>query len=211
MAKLINGVWGAISGKLGNLIGVTRRGVTYLRTIGKPSKKPPTQKQIEQRARFKFLHESLYPFMPWISVGFHDPDSVRTALNAAFSTNYKKVLKGSYPNFEIDYTALMISNGPLANISNPIWEVRGADTLELSWTYPDLKFSQPDDQLMFVMYDPLLERAHGFIGGVWRSSGKCSIEIHPQMVGHALELYVSVSALDRKAVSDSLYLGRIVR
>ena len=106
MAKLINGIWGAISGKLGNLVAITRKGVTYLRTLAKPNNKPPSAKQIAQRAQFKFVHQFLFPFTPWITVGFHNPESVRTPLNSALSLNYGRIVKGSYPSFDVDYPAL---------------------------------------------------------------------------------------------------------
>jgi len=211
MAKLLNGIWGAITGKLGNLVAVTRRGVTYLRALPKPSSKRPTEKQIAHRARFKFMSQFFIPFTPYLTAGFYDPNSQRTAVNAAFALNYSRVIMGSYPNFVIDYGALIISDGVLKNLYEAKWITRGASGLDLLWTYPAPDYSNPDDQVMLVVYDPLLKIADGFIGGVSRCAGRSSFELHPRMVNHALEVYVAVAALNRRDVSRSLYLGRITR
>ena len=45
MAISKNGILGGFSGRIGNVVGVKLNGEHILRTLPRPSKKPPTEKQ----------------------------------------------------------------------------------------------------------------------------------------------------------------------
>jgi len=211
MAKLPKGILGPIIGIIGNIVGVERLGVTYIKARPKPSLLPPTEKQVAQRARFKFMQQFLLPFKPYFMLGFPNPRNGRTSPNVAFSLNYRHALKGEYPDFNIDFAALTMSKGSLPRVFGIEWEFTGTDQLELTWYNHTQGRELPNDQVMFVLYDRQLGKVDGILGGVKRSAGTCKFTINPQMVGHSLEMYFSLYSIDRKRVSDSVYLGRLLR
>ena len=208
MAKLINGILGGISGKIGNIVGARWKDMLIVRTAPKPTTKPRTAKQLAQIAKFKFVQEFLGPFKPYFTVGFRNEAKNRTECNVAFSLNYKTAIFGDAPNFEIDYSSLVMSSGRLANLFNPKIVFSSANTLTLTWENIDESLSSPDDQLTLMLYSPELKKTEGFIGGVSRSAESHTFELNPRIVGKTLEIYVSTSSINRSQLSNSLYLGR---
>lgn len=211
MAKLKNGIFGAISGKLGPLVGGIWNGIPYLRERPKQGeiKKVRTAAQIANEAKFKFGNNWLVPFHPFVSVGFHNYAIGKTAIAAAFSANYLQVISGSYPNFVVDYTRVIISKGKLPQLEEPLMSLSAPDMLEISWLPNTGAGTSYNDQLMLALYSPDLQVADGFIGSASRADKQYSFRFNPQLVGVPLEVYLSVVSLDRKKVADSIYMGRI--
>ena len=209
MAKLLNGILGGISGKIGSIVGATWRSVEYIRSLPKETDKPRTEQQLAQQAKFKFLHEFLSPFARFFTVGFRNIATHRTEMNVAFSINYQSALMGSHPNFEISYPHFVMSKGNLPNLCEPKVVLLSGAELELSWRNLREPLATPDDQVTLLLYNAELKKAEGFIGGISRSAGSCRFAIHPNSVGRSLEVYVSVCSINRELVSDSLYLGRL--
>lgn len=212
MAKLTKGIFGPISGKLGPVVGGTWKGIAYLREASKIKKKKigRTPAQVANEMKFKFVHQWLVPFSPYVTVGFAMLANDKTELNAAFSANYHRAISGQYPDLAVDYSKVVISAGALPPLNNPQISFTGPDTLEISWqqnTSPDASF---DDQLMLVLYHPDTKKADGFIGGVKRAALHHSFTIEAELVGKELEVYLSITSVDRKKISDSLYMGRVV-
>ncbi len=53
MATIVKGILGGFSGKVGTVVGANWRGKDIIRSRPKPSKKPPTDKQVIQQLKFK--------------------------------------------------------------------------------------------------------------------------------------------------------------
>ena len=211
MAKLIIGLLGGISGKVGPIVGATWKGVEYVRAAAAPSTKPRTEKQIAQQVKFKFLQNFLKPFQKFIVVGFRNDAIRRTECNVAFSLNYKSAIIGSYPDFSIDYSKVIMSKGILPNLFEPKIKFLTAGTLELSWSVFAECIGSFEDQVTLLLYNPRLQKIDGFIGGVSRSAARCTFDINPRLIGESLEVYVSLTSNNRKLISNSLYMGRLSR
>ncbi|NTE05542.1 hypothetical protein G6M26_25685 [Agrobacterium tumefaciens] len=211
MTKLKNGIFGPISGKLGPVVGATWKGIAYLRLAPNKNKKsvPRSAAQLANQYKFKFLHAFLTPFHPYLINGFKHSAIGKTEINAAFTANYKAV-KGVYPDFEINYSELSISEGRLANLNNPTTRWISQSAFELSWETGNQIQAAFNDQLMVVIYCPELKIADGFVGGVKRSSKKYIYTLDEKFIGLDLEVYVCMLALTGKAVSKTAYLGRMV-
>lgn len=209
MAKLLNGILGGISGKIGSIVGATWRSVEYIRSVAKKSDKPSTEKQLAQQAKFKFLHEFLSPFARYFTVGFRNIATHRTEMNVAFSLNYKSALMGSHPNLEISYPHFVMSKGDLPNLHQPEIRLLSGAVLELRWLMMREPMATPDDQVSLLLYNAAHKKVAGFIGGISRSAGNCRFAIQPDLIGQTFEVYVSVSSINRELVSDSMYLGRL--
>lgn len=212
MAKLTKGIFGPISGKLGPVVGASWKGIAYLREAPKVKKKKRsrTPAQIANEMKFKFVHQWLVPFYPYVTVGFSTQAKDKTELNAAFSANYHRAISGQYPNLTVDYSKVVISAGKLPPLNGPEISLTGADTLEISWQQNISSDASFDDQLMLVLYNPDTKKADGFIGGVKRAALRHSFTMESELVGRELEVYLSIISVDRKKISDSIYMGRIV-
>lgn len=211
MTKIKKGIFGPISGKLGPIVGATWKGIAYIRMAPKKRKKKAkrTPAQIASQFKFKYLNNWLIPFHPYVTHGFKHLAASKTEINAAFTANYKAALNGSYPDFSIGYSQVLLSVGQLPILCNPSISWVNERTINLTWATDLNVKSAYDDQLMLVVYSPALEKADGFIGGTKRAELQCIFAINNDFVGYDLECYVSLISLNGKQVSNSLYLGRM--
>ena len=56
----------------------------------------------------------------------------------------------------------------------------------------------------FAVYATELKKADGFIGGVNRSAAKCSFQLNERFRGKAIEVYASITSLDRKRIANNV-------
>lgn len=212
MARLPKGIFGPFSGKIGPVIGATWNGIPYIRAKAKKKKKKKVVKsllKIANEAKFKFGNDWMVPFHPYIIVGFGNSPKGKPPISMAFSINYRDAVIGTYPDFEIDYSKVVLSIGDLPGLTRPAMVFTKPEMLELSWEQDSDPLTSFDDLVTLVLYSRDLALSDGFIGGVKRASGKCSYEFDTRLVGKELDVYVSVSSLDRKKMANSVYLGRV--
>lgn len=211
MAKLKNGIFGPISGKIGAVVGATWNGISYVRQA--PKRKtvpvPRSAAQIANEQKMKFVNELLVPFHPFVTIGFQNLAIGKTAISVAYSFNFHNAVIKTYPNLEVDYSKMMISAGPLPGLNQPVMTLIAPDTIELTWQGNKSPKASFDDQVMLLLYSPELKIADGFSGGAKRAANQCLFRFDPAMVATTLEVYVGVSSLNRKRIADSIYLGRI--
>ena len=213
MAKIRNGIFGPIHGKLGSLVGATWKNIPYLRVLPDltNSTKLATPAQIACREKFKFVQGWLVPFYSYVTVGFKNYAKDKTEINAAFSANYKLATVGVYPDLSIDYSKVVLSKGYLPGLFNAKAQFSAdAEELDLSWQKNYNDDSSYDDQLILTVYNRELKIVDGFIGGVRRTELKCSLKLNPKLIGRSLDVYVSLISLNGKKIANSEYLGRVV-
>lgn len=210
MAKLSKGIFGPVSGKIGSVVGSTWKNIACVRSLPQKKNSPQTPAQIANQQKFKFVNDWLVPFYPYVSTGFKNLARSKTEINAAFSLNYRNAVLGAYPDLSIDYTKVMLSTGKLPGLFNAQITRPNPESIMLTWLKDDfLRETSFDDQVMLVLYNPELKIADGFIGGVKRADQKCTFRINPRLIGKPLEVYLSTYTLNRKAFSDSKYIGRV--
>lgn len=211
MAKLKHGIFGPVSGKLGSVVGGSWKGIPYLRRAPKKKKNPAARSaaQIANEQKMKFTNKMLVPFQPYINIGFQHLAVEKTALSAAYSVNFHQAVTGLYPNLAVNYPNLMISSGNLPGLINPVASFNG-DAIELNWERGGSNKTSFDDQLMLVLYAPDINLADGFIGLALRRDLHCRFKFNSRMEGQELLVYVAMTSMDRKRISDSIYLGRMI-
>jgi len=210
MAKLKKGIFGPISGKLGPVTGGTWNGIPYLRRSVDPAKmKGRSPAQLANQEKFKFGNEWMVPLHPFISVGYMPLATVRTAISAAFSHNYRAVITGTWPNLVFDYSKLSISKGNLPGLTNLQVVLTSGDELLFNWQNVNHKQALYNDQLIVVVYSHELGMADGLIGSALRRDEQCTFKFDENLKGKALEIYLGLISMNRKKASDSVYLGRI--
>ncbi|WP_316798671.1 DUF6266 family protein [Pedobacter frigidisoli] len=152
MGRVKNGILGTFSGKVGAVVGVVMRGKNYVRGLPEKSSKPATLKQIAARAKFRYFNEWRNPFSTFFAITFFNQTATHSAQNAVHRFN-KDVVIGEYPDFDLDYRKIKISEGTLALPEN--FQLQLSDqTLLFTWKklpsdYPNMKI---DDLLAFAVF-----------------------------------------------------------
>lgn len=211
MAIITGGILGKVSGKIGSVVYVNAKGGNFVRKAPKkkPKGAPRSPAQIANEEKMKFANELTAPFHPFFTVGFQNLSPGKTAIHMAYSVNYHNAITGEYPNLGVDYTRVVISEGNLPQLNQPEMKLITGDVLELTWQQNTSSKASFDDQVMLVVYCPELKITDGFTGGAKRTAKQCLFRFDRRLVGKPLEVYLSVTSLDRKKVADSVYLGRI--
>lgn len=209
MATLKNGPNGGFSGKVGSVVGSTWKGVNYIRGLPAKRKSKPGALEKNNRSRFGFVQQWLHPFKPFYSIGFMNFSDKMTANNVAMSWNTKNAARGEAPDFYMDYSAVLLSDGALQQAVDPQITASGEHEFTLTWEVLYQKKAKADDDLLFIAYCPELENSYISIGDAIRSSRKAVIKLPEQFEGRVLEVYIAFCSSDRKLASRSQYLGQI--
>src|SRR5690606_2654955 len=117
MGKISQGILGGFSGKVGNVIGATWKGISYIRIKPASVANPRTEGQVNQRNKFSATLAFLQPSLAFIKAGYKFYASKRSAFNAAMSYVIQNAITGTAPNFSVDYTTALVSRGKLEGVS----------------------------------------------------------------------------------------------
>jgi hypothetical protein len=114
MGKIKNGAHSGPSGKIGNLVGSSWRGINYLKTRPEHYHDAKTIVQQTTRTKMKLTIEFLKQCLPVVRIGFIGYSSpTMAAFHAATSYNYHNGIKGTFPDLEVDFSRVLVTRGNL--------------------------------------------------------------------------------------------------
>lgn len=172
MAKLLNGVFGGFSGKVGNVVGYMYRGVYVIRSVPSPRPWKPSQSQKTTSKMLTTVSSILSLYKPAIRRGFISY-SIKTHWNLATSTNYPLLVKDG-DSYTIAPEKLILSNG------HGVFDVdlqRVGDTLNISWTPPDPSDDHFGSDLIVALSSSVKDKVT--IHTIPTSAGRASISLSP--------------------------------
>lgn len=208
MARVIGGVNGTVSGKVGNVIYYSSNGGDYIRSL--PERKrnlPPTPKQIRQRARFAAVQQWLKPIIPLIRTGFRDYAPRQTPHNSAMSYNLQHALIAEGEGFEVNPEAFAFSIGLLPGVAEARM-VQDGDKVHFHWEVDDnISFKNELDRSMLLLYRPGSEVSKFLIYGNERIQLTDSLCIRGFNPGDICHGYLAFISAEDQQVSNSVYLG----
>jgi len=202
-----NGVFGTLTGKLGNLVSYQLNGVNVIRHIGKINK-APTLGQLAVRQKMAVVIKFQRSFLTFVNTGFeHEArSSNKNQHNLAVSYNFKHATQGEYPNITVDYSKALVTKGNLAPALNPTAVLTGTE-LNINWEVsPNMSWEIKNDRTMLLIFCPELNKSVYVLSGNRRSTGNDGIELPPNFQNKDLHIYLAFTAGNRKSVSDSVYV-----
>ena len=208
MAVLRNGPNGGFSGKVGSVVGYKWKGLDVIRGLPRKSHKPRSEARLANEQAMKLIMGILKPLKLFIRMGFRyaaEPLNMG-AFNLALSLNKKNAIKGEYPNLEIDWDKLQISQGDRA----------GAKELTAEWTDAGLRVTwatttgnaqgHAGDLLSIAVYSPAEDYWWPFFNAATRDAGECVLS-HDEdwrfFEAHVVALFASYTG---DAVSGSSHV-----
>lgn len=207
MARLKKGLLNGFSGIIGNVVGYEMYGQYILRSRPRKSTKPPSEKQLACRARMRVINGVLNRFSEFVKFGFAETAKGQTftAYNAAVAYQLKHAVSGNYPNYEIDYSKLRVTEGVINTDGlNPSVSLQG-DMLLFSWTgHP-----ASADHVMLLAYAPALGQAVYNLCGAPRRAGQESLKLPGGWQQQRIETYLAFRSETNSQCSNSFYLGTV--
>ncbi|WP_316811278.1 DUF6266 family protein [Pedobacter heparinus] len=210
MATYKNGINGAISGKVGNVVGATCRGIAYLRSLPETIK-APTEKQINQRLKFAVVMGWLQPLLKIINIGYQILSGYKTSMNRAVSYHLTEAVVGDAPDYQIDFKKAIFSRGELlvSWILELLCLVNAV--LSIKWDNgPASAFCNDDDQASFVIYNPEKEAFVTFTDVATRQQKEAVLQLPEDFAGDTVHCWQHFVNAAGDAVSTSVYLGEVM-
>lgn len=212
MAISQDGPLGPFKGKLGPLYGYIVNGRQILRAAPHPSKKPRSIKQKAQEQKVQVLTPFFTKIKAYLSIGFELSAMKRNinSNNAAKSYNLKYGIKGEYPDQEIDYAGIRLTEGSL-DIPAQATASSVEGGIKFSWAYDaDGSLGDGADKTMLLVFFKENRTAFYFISGAYRMNGEEILPLNDRLRGQTAETYISFVTDDRKSISNSVYTGSLV-
>lgn len=210
MGSIKNGILGGFSGKVGTVVGSSWNGISYMRAVATNVKDARSPKQMAQREKFAMAHAFLRPIRSFINVGFKMYAVRQTAMNAAMSYTLRNVIKGSSPDFTIDYSKVLVSRGSLELPQN-IQLVNNEGEIGISWSdNSGLTNALDSDFAMALAYNANKMCAVYDMVSSCRGDEGVSLSYPSDWVGDTVHIYLGFVSENGSLVSDSVYVGEKV-
>jgi hypothetical protein len=217
MARLKNGALGRVSGKVGNVVGGNWKGIDYLRILPTNVTNPKTLLQNTQRLKFAVTLKFLQPVMDIIRMGYRGYEKKMSEYNAAFSNTYHNAITGEYPDFTVDYSAVLLTRGSLPGASDVQCTSPEPASLELNWSDNSASTGATGaDSCLVVAVNPVKETAIFLTGIATRADATMQLPLPASWSGNQIHCYLSfispgaqTANLNRKNRSTSSYAGSV--
>ncbi len=210
MGIIKQGVLGGFSGKVGNVVGGSWKGIDYMRIMPASVANPQTEPQMDQRSKFTTVLRFLQPLTQFLRTGFKNYAIRMTAFNNAMSYNLRNAIGGAYPLYEIDYTKALVARGSLTAALNPGTASTVAATVEFNWddnsTVGD---ASTLDKSLVVVFNPTKGEAVYQLGQADRIDLTQSVVVPVAFTGDQVQCFLAFMKEDGSLVSNSKYAGAV--
>jgi hypothetical protein len=208
MGKIAQGILGGLSGKVGNIIGGSWKGIDYIRIKPSSVANPRTEGQVNQRNKFSATLEYLQPNKAFLKIGYKSFATKKTEFNAAMSYVLNNAIDGIAPNFTVDYSLALLSRGSLSTAFNPTTDLTTAGQVSFDWDDNSAEGNaNATDKAMLLVYNPSKKESISILDGADRTVGSQVVTIPNTYVGDTVELFMAFVSADGTQVSNSVYLG----
>ena len=209
MGTYNKGILGAFSGKVGPVVGASWRGKEVMRSLPKRSNRVATALQQQQRQKFTMVNDFLGGIQPVIKRYYGNDSGIKTRRNQAMSYLMREALVFNDPDYEWDYSKVLISRGDLTGIEDATLDV-AAGAISVMWTdNSDQGEALADDQLVLVVYDPVTKAVVYSLAAGERADEAAALAMPIYLDGAEVQVWATFVAADEKLFATSLYLGSI--
>lgn len=206
MGKIKKGAFGEFTGKVGNLVGCTWKGVPYMRTRPAHMTNPRTEKQQGQRSKFQIALHFLRTLTPFLRTGYREFADGQTAFNAAMSYIMKNAMVEDEQGWMIDYGKVLVSHGSLTQVSAATVTTEGN---KAGFTWVDNSGqgnATATDEALIVVYNPEKNQAVYNTAAGRRADQKAELSLPQEWEDDLLIAYLGFGSADDESVANSVCL-----
>ena len=173
MGKINQGIFGGVSGSIGNLTGGSWKGINYLRTKAQSVANPRTAAQVGQRNAFS----GVVALAKQINVELIKPLWDRFAQKKSGNNAFVSANIGAFDaNGDVIAPDLVISQGSLTPVENLAPQAIDADNYRLTWDDNSGEGSAlATDVAYALLYDSVADKYYS-ASGATRADGQIDIE-----------------------------------
>ena len=210
MGRIKQGILGGFSGKVGNVVGSSWKGISYMRSLPQHYHNPNTEGQVEQRTKFKVASQFLRPLNDFLRTGFKTCAHHRLPINAAMAYTLAHAIKGTTPlDYAIDQTKVLVSRGGLTPAANAEADT-GPGDFQVNFHWSDnsgIGSAKATDKALLLVYNPAKAEAFYATAGNSRSEEGQEVFVPADWLGDDAYAYLGFISQNGREVSNSTYLG----
>lgn len=210
MARITKEILGGFSGKVGTIVGANWRGQDIIRSIPKPSSRPPSEKQLLQQNKFKLVISFLQPLRNIQSRYFGSGSGSKSRVNMAASYTINEAVQVTADVPSLVYNKILITKGDLTGFQNVTASAQTGNQISLSWEDNSSQGNaSATDSISIVCYREDLGRFEIFESVALRPDLSANVTLPADCNGKAMEVYAFISNEMQTSASTSLYLGQL--
>ena len=210
MGTIKKGILGGFSGKVGNVVGGSWKGIDYMRSLAASVSNPMTEPQLAQRQKFSLTMGFLQPLTEFVKTGFKNYAVKKTGINAAMGYNIRNAITGAYPNFAIDYPNALVSRGSLPAALNQAAASTVAGTVVFTWDdNSDESGASALDKSLLVVYNPVKHQAVTVNQLAERADGTQTVTVPASFSGDLVQTYIGFINVKGDEVASSRFAGAV--
>ena len=210
MAKLYNGINGPVSGRIGDLIFSSNKGVAYVKRAPKPSFKKPSDKQEIQREKFGMAMRFLSPLGRILNESYRKINPKASGLNCATKQILAEAITGESPDLKIDFSKVSLIRGSLASPRLEMVYMEESNELLMSWPCAMSCNSYLNDELFALIYCPSPQpNWHEIKSGILRAEQGGVIKLPNHLAGREIHIWLAYRSEMMDSFSESVYMGQV--
>jgi hypothetical protein len=165
--------------------------------------------QLDQQLKFSTATAFLGTFTRLTNQTFMSVSDKMTGYNRALQYVLKNAITGTNPNYTINYSMALISQGDLPEEPDAK-AVAATSAVTFIWTYStsNVGLSQPTDKAILLVYCEALKRSVYTMNGADRSAGTATLNV-PNFKGQVVQTWISFISADKKEIATSLFTGQV--
>lgn len=209
MGTINKGILGGFSGKVGNVVGGTWKGIDYMRSKTSRRNFNPSQAQLEQQVKFGLAIRFVQTMSGLVETSFRNFAVRKTGINSALSYTLKNAITGTYPTYSIQYPDVLVSRGDLPNALGPAVTSGAGSILTWSWTNNSgVGIAKATDKALLAAYCPALNQCIYTTAGANRSAITDSLNLGA-FSGQQVHTWIGFISEDGQNVASSMYTGMV--
>ena len=210
MARIINGINGGFTGKVGTVTGYTRNGGSFMRSRHRRKDNVKSEKRLAQQEKIKVCNEFTKPFSGsgFFNKSFPANGATSTGYNRATSAIMNRAIVQN-PGAFFSYPLVLVSMGMLPGAVYASGLANDDGNIIFSWTdNTGTGTAKVDDKVLLVAYFTESKEAVYCITDAIRKDGKAVLPMK-SMTGIA-ETWIGFVSADETIAADSVYTGSII-
>ena len=209
MGRIKKGILGGFSGKVGTVVGANWKSISYMRSLPQKVRNPRTEAQRKQRGKFALVMALLKPLIAVLRIGWKNVAKNQSPTNSAMAYTLANAVIGTFPDFKIDYTKVLISRGGLLPAFNGAVDF-SAGKLNLTWdNNSGISTAKATDKALIVVLNSEKDETVSLMEGVNRAKGSHAVTVPNGWEFNKVNVYLGFVSDDGKEVANSVHLGEV--
>jgi len=211
MAKINQGILGPLIGNIGPVSGYMRNGENVIRSSTSNVNFRYTRQRIQQQEKLSVCMSFIKAFTRtgFLKKSFPRNGNGSTGYNRALSVLMNQAIAGIYPDIQLSYPKVLISQGKLPGAENAAAVADEDGNIHFSFTdNSDTGTASGSDKVIAVAYCEALQQVKFSLNAGLRKDGEAVLNANV-FKGYAVETWIGFLGSDEENASDSVWTGRV--